>query len=57
MMATKPPFPLVPIDTSSAASTTMEENDTLSNPSQQFAALKEIKAKRAHGEQEGRVGR
>jgi len=32
----------------------MEENDTLSKPRQQFAALneKEIKAKRAHGELE-----
>jgi len=32
----------------------MEENDTLSKPSQQFAALheKEIQAKRAHGELE-----
>ena len=53
-MAAKPPCPLIPIDTSTAVSTTMEENDTLSKPSQQFAALceKKIQAKRTHGELE-----
>jgi len=53
-MAAEPPHPLLPIDTSAAVSTTTEENDTLSKPSQQFAALckKEIQAKRACGELE-----
>jgi len=53
-MAAKPLCPLVPIDTSTTASTTMEENDTLSKPNQKFAALceKEIQAKRAFCELE-----